>query len=61
MAQVIFYALSFLGWYLENKDARIKALYIPYYFLIMNIAVFFGLNRYIKGSQSALWERAKRA
>ncbi len=33
---------------------------IPYYFFIMNYAVFAGFFRWLKGSQSAKWERAKR-
>lgn len=59
--QVLFYAAALLGWYYENKGIRWKALYVPYYFFIMNLAVFLGLKRFLKGEQSALWERAKRA
>jgi len=61
LAQLLFYAAALLGWYYENKGIRWKALYVPYYFFIMNLAVFLGLKRFIKGEQSALWERAKRA
>ncbi|MBO9700801.1 MAG: glycosyltransferase family 2 protein [Sporocytophaga sp.] len=59
--QLFFYALALLGWYLENKQIRIKALFVPYYFFIMNYAVYLGLFRYLKGKQSAVWEKAKRA
>ncbi|WP_028982258.1 glycosyltransferase family 2 protein [Sporocytophaga myxococcoides] len=59
--QLSFYALALLGWYLENKQIRIKALFVPYYFFIMNYAVYLGLFRYLKGKQSAVWEKAKRA
>ena len=58
--QVMFYACSLLGWYLENKSIKIKLLFVPYYFFIMNLSVFLGLKRYIKGSQSVNWERARR-
>lgn len=61
VAQVAFYLAALVGWYYENKGIRWKLLYIPYYFFIMNVAVFLGLKRYLKGEQSALWERAKRA
>jgi len=61
LGQLLFYSAALLGWYYENKGIRWKALYIPYYFFIMNLAVFLGLKRFIKGEQSALWERAKRA
>ena len=58
--QILFYLSALLGWYLENKAIRIKLLFVPYYFFIMNLCVFLGLIRYIKGSQSVNWERAKR-
>jgi cellulose synthase/poly-beta-1,6-N-acetylglucosamine synthase-like glycosyltransferase len=58
--QILFYAAALLGWYLENKSIKVKVLFIPYYFFIMNLSVFLGLRRYIKGSQSVNWERAKR-
>lgn len=58
--QVLFYLGALLGWYLENKAIRVKALFVPYYFFIMNLSVFLGFARYIKGSQSVNWERAKR-
>lgn len=59
-AQLVFYILALLGWYLENKAIKIKALFVPYYFFIMNLAVLMGIKRYYKGSQSVNWERAKR-
>ncbi len=58
--QMLFYAAALLGWYLENKSIKVKVLFIPYYFFIMNLSVFLGFKRYIKGSQSVNWERAKR-
>ncbi len=59
-AQVVFYAASLLGWYFENKKIKVKPLFIPYYFFIMNYAVFLGFRRYLAGQQSVNWERAKR-
>ncbi len=58
--QVLFYLAALLGWYLENRSIRLKILFVPYYFFIMNLSVFLGLKRYLKGSQSVNWERAKR-
>lgn len=60
-AQIAFYALALLGWFLENREVRVKALFVPYYFLMMNYAVFAGFFRWLKGSQKVTWERAKRA
>ncbi len=59
-AQVAFYLFALIGWYLENKKIKIKILFIPYYFFIMNLSVYLGFNRFIKGKQSVKWERAKR-
>ncbi len=58
--QLAFYALSLAGMVLEKKQVRIKALFIPYYFCMMNYAVAAGIRRYLKGSQSAVWEKSKR-
>jgi len=59
-AQLVFYSFSLLGLYFEKKNIRIKALFIPYYFCIMNYAVIAGIIRYYKKNQSAAWEKSKR-
>ncbi|WP_417941224.1 glycosyltransferase family 2 protein [Flavobacterium sp. RS13.1] len=59
--QLFFYAAALLGWFLENRETRIKILFVPYYFFIMNLCVILGFLRYLKKSQSVNWERAKRA
>jgi cellulose synthase/poly-beta-1,6-N-acetylglucosamine synthase-like glycosyltransferase len=59
--QLAFYLAALLGWYLENKSIRVKILFVPYYFFIMNLSVFLGFRRYMKRTQSVNWERAKRA
>ncbi|MBI9067955.1 MAG: glycosyltransferase family 2 protein [Salinivirgaceae bacterium] len=58
--QFLFYAAAILGWYLEKKEIKLKVIFIPYYFFIMNYAVYMGFLRFIKKSQSVNWERAKR-
>ena len=59
-AQILFYLTALFGWYLENRKIKIKIFFIPYYFFIMNLSVFLGFRRFIKGQQSVNWERAKR-
>lgn len=59
--QVIFYTLAALGYALKDKEISIKGFFVPYYFSVMNLAVYAGLLRYIKGRQSVVWEKAKRA
>lgn len=58
--QGLFYALAITGWIYASRDIRVKALYIPFYFLFMNISVFMGFNRFIRNKQTVLWERAAR-
>lgn len=60
VCQGAFYISALLGWILEKRSIKIKVLFIPYYFCMMNYAVIAGINRYLKGSQSAAWEKAKR-
>ena len=58
--QIAFYSAALVGWFLEHQQIRLKVLFIPYYFFIMNLSVFLGFGRYLKGNQSVNWERAKR-
>ena len=58
--QAVFYLAAMLGWVLEAGNIKFKLLYIPYYFFIMNLAVYLGFARYIKKQQSVNWEKAKR-
>jgi poly-beta-1,6-N-acetyl-D-glucosamine synthase len=60
-AQVGFYLLAFLGYLLRDKRISIKGFFVPYYFTVMNLSVFAGFARHIKGKQSVVWERAERA
>jgi len=59
--QILFYSAAILGWFLQNRQIKVKILFIPYYFFIMNYAVVMGFFRYIKKTQSVNWERSKRA
>ena len=58
--QLIFYLLVLAGWLLRHRQVRLKFLFVPYYFWMMNYSVYLGLIRYLKGSQSVVWEKAKR-
>ncbi|PLX13534.1 MAG: glycosyl transferase [Marinilabiliales bacterium] len=59
-AQIVFYVFAMIGWILENRKISIKILFIPYYFFVMNYAVYKGFQRFLKGQQTVNWERAKR-
>jgi cellulose synthase/poly-beta-1,6-N-acetylglucosamine synthase-like glycosyltransferase len=59
-AQVLFYILALLGFVMEKRQLRIKILFIPYYFCVMNYAVLAGIIRYFTTKQSAVWEKSQR-
>ena len=51
------------GYILSRKHIKNKILFIPYYFLFMNVNVIRGF-RYLskrKGNSSGAWEKARRA
>lgn len=60
--QLTFYLLGFTGWLLERQKLKLKlkAFFIPFYFLMMNVCVYLGFLRFIRGNQSVIWEKAKR-
>jgi len=58
--QLLFYAMAGLGWIYANNNIKVKLLYIPYYFLFMNVSLVIGFSRYLKNEQSVLWEKATR-
>ncbi len=60
LVQTVFYAVALVGWVFANRDVKIKAFYIPYYFLFMNLSVFAGFYRFIRKKQSSIWEKAMR-
>lgn len=59
--QSIFYLSGLWGYYLSTKQIKNKFLFVPYYFLFMNINVIKGFNylRKRKGGNGA-WEKSKR-
>jgi len=58
--QILFYAAATAGWLAALKNLKIKIFYVPYYFAFMNIALYFGLSRFISNKQTVLWDKAKR-
>lgn len=58
--QIAFYLLAALGWLLEKRKLHFKMLFVPYYFCVMNYAVYRGLLRLLAGRQTVVWERPLR-
>jgi cellulose synthase/poly-beta-1,6-N-acetylglucosamine synthase-like glycosyltransferase len=61
VAQVVFYAAAWLGYLLEKRQLRLKAVFVPFYFTFMNVCALAGLVRYLRGNQSGTWEKVRRA
>lgn len=58
--QTVFYGFAIAGWFMESKQIRVKILFIPYYFCVMNYAIFAGIFRYFFTTQTGVWEKAVR-
>jgi cellulose synthase/poly-beta-1,6-N-acetylglucosamine synthase-like glycosyltransferase len=58
--QIVFYLASFCGYQLEQHGRKNKLLYVPYYFLFMNINVFRGMHYLRNHKGGGTWEKAKR-
>ena len=59
--QCLFYIAGLWGYYLSTKSIKNKFLFIPYYFLFMNVNVIRGFFYLMKKKGSGVWEKAKRA
>lgn len=61
LLQLLYYIITLVGWIMQSMNIKLKILFVPYYIFMMNYASWLGLFRYLKGSQSVNWERAKRS
>ena len=59
--QCIFYIAAFIGWLLAQGNIKVKLLYVPYYFVFMNVALYLGFVRFMNKTQTVLWDKAKRS
>ncbi|MCX7863345.1 MAG: glycosyltransferase family 2 protein [Bacteroidales bacterium] len=55
--QVMFYFIVSLNLFIKHLP---KIFFIPYYFVLMNVAQYVGFYKYITNKQSAAWEKVKR-
>ena len=59
ICQIMFYTLSLVAWFNRKKNLH-KLLYIPMYFTVMNIALFWGFVRYFNKNTKSIWKKAER-
>lgn len=60
LMQILFYLAAFAGWQLYIRQRKNKLLYVPYYFLFMNLNVFRGMRYLATRKGNGAWEKAKR-
>ena len=58
--QLLFYAAAIAGWWLARLGRKSRLLYVPYYFMFMNINVFRGIAYLRSHGNSGAWEKTKR-
>ena len=58
--QALFYAAAAMGWLLDKMGRKSKLLYVPYYFMFMNVNVFRGISYLTTHHTSGTWEKVKR-
>ena len=58
--QILFYTAAIAGFYLKRKKTKVRIMHVPFYFCMMNYAVYAGFARLIMGKQTAIWEKAMR-
>lgn len=59
--QVLFYAFAAVGWILERSGKSVKTFYLPYYFVLVNLASLFGICKLLTGSLSPTWQTIRQA
>jgi poly-beta-1,6-N-acetyl-D-glucosamine synthase len=57
LAQLAFYGVALIGYFLRNKKVKSGVIFVPYYFVFMNLQ---GLMLLINRKQTDVWEKAKR-
>lgn len=58
--QCLFYFLGYLGYLNSKKEIKNKVLFIPYYFLFMNINAIKAYSYLIKKNNTGIWEKVRR-
>jgi cellulose synthase/poly-beta-1,6-N-acetylglucosamine synthase-like glycosyltransferase len=61
ICQILFYILAYIGSFLKKGTVIQKALYLPTFLVNSNFAALSGFVGMLNASQTALWERVRRA
>ena len=58
--QLLLYLLAFAGYLFSKTNIKIKIFQFAFYFVFMNVSLYIGLHKFLKGEQTVLWDKAKR-
>lgn len=59
-AQGAFYLGALAGFVLEQNGIRVSAFYVPFYFVLANLAVLLAWGRWLRGNSQDHWHRTER-
>jgi poly-beta-1,6-N-acetyl-D-glucosamine synthase len=60
IGQNLFYLFILFGLLVRNNKKIPTFIFLPFYFMMMNIAVVVGFFRFLSGSETVLWKKANR-
>ncbi|MGE0126882.1 MAG: glycosyltransferase family 2 protein [Blastocatellales bacterium] len=55
-AQCLFYYAAFIGWLGDRSGVKLGPLSLPYYFVLINVAVVAAFMKFISGETQIIWE-----
>jgi len=58
--QLVFYGLAFLGYLFSKTKIKLQILFVPFYFVFMNTALFFGFIDFLQDKSHTVWDKAER-
>lgn len=57
--QALFYVLALLGWLQSQRPAMPRAIYVPFYFCLVNYASLLGILNYYRGQSFTMWQTVR--
>lgn len=57
----LFYFLSIAGYLMAEREVKRKIIFVPYYFMFMNLSVLKGFRYLYKKRGTGVWEKSERA
>jgi cellulose synthase/poly-beta-1,6-N-acetylglucosamine synthase-like glycosyltransferase len=60
LAQVVFYLSALFAWVMDKYGKKVKILFLPLYFCVVNLASVQAIFNLIKGRKMAVWETVRK-